>query len=338
MSGDPSALSSVQTDADAGGELANVLLANYALCSGAVPSQKAEAAFKRVKDLAEQGYEPAQPVAALLLIKDKLFGLDPDEAFSDQLSQWERDDVERAHKYLTQAAEGGWASAQYLKAVNCRLKIVDCETSLADLKSASDQGQPDARRELAMLQLIGNDPSASFPEFVGFSLPKNTAEGLKALHKNAMAQGVMAGKYPYWDPTSASFLAYLYGGGTYRGERLVTPNLQQSIAFEANCYSGPFQYQNPLHRYCGFFGLVARFNFANNAQVRELVKANLQQESGSTDVFGSLTSNIVLWLEYDPSIKKIACEVGTDFNFKPLGLVEILPAKTASCYFPPPTP
>ncbi|MFN7166768.1 MAG: trypsin-like peptidase domain-containing protein [Pannonibacter sp.] len=335
---DMQAYSKARADAESGGELANVLLANYALCSGLVPSQEADAANKRVKDLAEQGYEPAQPLAAWLLMKDKFFGIAPGETVGDFLSQWERDDLDRAQKYLTEAADGGWASAIYMKAVNCRLKLVDCETTYEDLKAAADLGQLDARREIAVLQLIGEDPASTFVSTIGFSLPKNTQLALQALHRNAAAQGMMSGKYPYWDPLSAAHLAYLYGGGLHNGEKLVTPNLQQSVAYEGNCYSGPLQYQNPLHRACWFFGLVARFNFANTPQVRGIVKANFQQDAGSTDVIGNLTSNIVMWLEHDPSITKIQCELASDFSFKEMDVVTPLPAKTASCYFRPPTP
>lgn len=335
---DTLAMDQVRKEAERRGELATVLLANAMLCNPSLPSSEIEANKKRLFDLADRGYEPAQVVAAALMVRDLWPKVAQAENFEYHFNERETRDLALAHKYVENAADGGWASAIYMRYYHCRMRLIQCEPRRDDLQLAADAGQLDARRELAVLHLLGSDSTGTTMPPHGFSLPRNVNMALNLLRTNAVSQGLMAGKFPYWDPTSAFYMQYLQAGGRYRGQELVPPNFSQASGYENACYSGPPLFQNPLHRMCYLFGMIARYNFAAIDSVRAQAKVAFQQDAANPDRVGMLSANIAAWLERDDSIRKVQCDLAPDFELQASPNRISMPARTANCYAPPPDP
>lgn len=345
LSNDTQAFDEVRKDAGRGGELANVLLVNWGLCTNGLPSSQMDTAMKRVSDLADKGYEPAQIMSAWLLVRDLLPKINLETnaqgvvsgEFQASLSAREKRDLELSHTYVDRASKGGWSAAAYMKAQNCRTKMVNCIVDQADLLQAARGGQLDARRDRAVLQLLGRgDPPPSFANY-GFRLDQNIAEALNTLRANAVTQGLMAAKWPYWDAVSAFYLEYLYGGGEYQGQQLVKPDPSQIASLEQACYAGPANPQIPLHRSCYFFSMVARYNAATLAAVRSQIKAAFQQDANMPDPVGRLSANVVSWMERSDAITRIRCDLNPDFNFRTDSVPLPSVAGEASCYVAAPT-
>lgn len=336
LGADAQVLDLVRKDANRGGELANVLLANWIKCNPNynIPSTEFQSNRERVFDLADEGYEPAQMMAVSFLTSDLIAKISVSENMDYQFNEREQRDLELAYKYLTAATDSGWAAAAYMKFEFCRFRLGNCTPKLEDLKSAADFGQPDARRMLALLQLLGDDAAGSVRAKYGISVPQNKAEALKTLRLNATMQGPMSGRWPHLDGFSSFILQYLYGGGRHRGAKLVTADLQQANFYQQGCnaWTVPFSEQ---HRACYFFGQISNFNLTN-AAIRKQIALNFQVDAANVDRIGSYSGNISSWLTRDPTIDKIECELAEDFSFQTNPIEVPFAPKSAYCYWPPP--
>lgn len=328
----------LRADYEAGGELATVLYFVSTTCTPTVlPGQEATQLRDRLFALAEAGYEPALFVASQSLVQrfSSRVAASPDANYN--FTAQERADVQRAARYIDQAAASGWAASIYMQFEFCRLRLANCTPTQATLERAAAAGQPDARRELALSLLKGRTNSAAAQRY-NFALERDTARSLQLLIENAQpVYGVSTLPAMFFDNASAGILSYLYGGGRIGGgNQLVTPNLQMALQYEQGCYGGQFDARQLMHVTCLFYGNVARFNLGGaqgRASSRPMFESMRNEPGGA---FAAMAHNIMTWIEASPNTQRISCDYDADLLNNPPAQPPHFESGVAYCYFPHP--
>lgn len=329
----------LRADYELGGELATVLYFVSTTCTPTVlPGEEATRLRARVFALADAGYEPALFVASQALVERFQSRVVASMgAASYNFTAQERADLQRASRYVDQAAASGWAASLYMQFEFCRLRLVDCAPTQAGLERAAAAGQWNARRELALALLRGRTNSAAAQRY-NFAIERDTARGLALLTENAQpVYGVSTQPVMFFDNASAGILSYLYGGGRIGGgEPLVTPNLALALQYEQGCYGGPFNMRDLMHVTCLFYGNVARFNLggAQGRATSRPIFDGMRAEAGGA--FAALAYNIMTWIEAAPNTQRISCDYDADLLNNPPAQPPQFQPGVAYCYYPHP--
>lgn len=328
----------LRADYEAGGELATVFYFVSTTCTPTIlPGEQAARLRDRLFALADDGYEPALFVASQTLVQRFSSRVAASSGPNYNFTAQERADVQRAARYIDQAAASNWPAALYMQFEFCRLRLADCAPTQAALERAAAAGQPDARRELALSLLKGRTNSAAAQRY-NFATERDTARGLQLLIENAQpVYGVSTLPAMFFDNASAGILSYLYGGGRIGGgNQLVTPNLQMAIQYEQGCYGGQFDARQLMHVTCLFYGNVARFNLGGvqgRATSRPIFEGMRNEPGGA---FAAMAHNIMTWIEASPNTQRISCDYDGDLLNNPPAQPPQFEPGVAYCYFPRP--
>lgn len=332
----PQVAQQIRADYDLGGELATVFQLMSANCSNTMAGPESDTIHARVFALADAGYEPAQHAAGQIIMgplwsKIMMAGASFDYNFTDQESA----DIARAMDYFNRSADMGWAGSIYARFTLCRMRVAQCTANAGDLERAAALGAWEARLELALYLLQGED-SPSWTRQTNFSMPQNTQRAIALLRENAQPVSVSQ-SFPaaIFDAPSAGWLAYLYGDGRINGRQLVTPDLNQAMMFEQGCYGGAqANPQFPPHMQCGFFGAIARFNLGGAAE-KQMARDTLRFISQASSPHGYAARTLLSWVEGDYTITRISCDLDANLQFAPPAQQPTFERGVAYCHFPP---
>lgn len=339
MANDAQLVQRVQADADKGGELATVFDTVWAVCKPGANAIDSLPNRQRLQRLADAGYEPAQQLAALIVLFELSAKLgarrNPDDPL--EISPSERVSLRRAERFLRSAAGHEWTAAAMTMFDMCRTRVFLCEAKETEhyLEVALADGQRDALRTSGLLFLVGRDPVISHK--MGISRDQNFERAL-ALFMQAATPQAGTTKNPnfmLYDNMAAGYLAYFYWGGRYRGQALVSPNpiLAQQYGIACN---GPGQAVPQLFEFCGMIDAVGRFNNSSDGSVRQTAWAFIQQYAHWAFIVGPLARNLATWTQNGTDIDRIDCPLNNELMFIGPATAPTFRSRTAYCYFPKP--
>ncbi|QNB00190.1 MULTISPECIES: serine protease [unclassified Massilia] len=336
LASDAQLVRSVQADAEAGGELAIVFDTVWAVCRPGANLIDSLPSRQRLQRLADAGYEPAQQLAAMLV----LFELGPKLASRRspedpvQISQSERVSLRRAEAYLRSAAAHEWSAASMTMFDLCRTRVFSCPRRETDayLDAAVADGQRDALRMAGILFLVGNEPALT--RRYGVSRPQNTERALALFGQAATPQTGTTNNpgYMAYDNYSAGYLGYFSWGGMYRGRTLMPTNVLVAQQYNGGCNSnGPAV--PPLFEYCTMINEVGRFNNLTDRTMRRAAWSTIQQLAQWAPIAGPLGKNLATWSPDGSGIDRIDCPLNDELVFAAPTVVPAFRPRTAYCYF-----
>ena len=336
---DAGLLERVDNDRKKGSQSAEYLYSLTQLCRFGLNGFSSSDAGRSLRQLADQGYEPALVLQALVdlnpIYARKSNGSNRPQAWN--LTGEERQVVEQVQARLSQASAQDWPAAHYLLFEGCRVKLFECaEASLPDLLDrAARAGQVDALRSESVYLLAGNGEGDQMRSRTGFSLPQDTAKGLTQLQQLAQPR-TGASEIAWasvWDPISSGYLAYFYGGGKYRGQTLVSRDQLKYLTYALQCGNNvpPF---TPLFDFCSFIMSFSNFNDSTQSDtMRSGAWGTLTSYGQLQELYYPLSQNLRTWSQDGSNIDRIDCPIAFDLTFTaPPGRPQPQP-RTAYCYF-----
>jgi hypothetical protein len=337
LASDAQLVQSVQADADAGGELAIVLDTVWAVCKPGANLINSLSSRQRLQRLANVGYEPAQELAATLVLFELgprlLSRRSPEDPV--EISNSERISLKRAEAYLRSAAAHGWTAAAVMMFDLCRTRVLSCAQKDVDayLEAAVADGQRDALRMAGMLFLIGKDPVIT--RRYGVSRQQNIERALALFSQAATPQtGVTKNPgYMFYDNYSAGYLSYFNWGGFYRGKALMPTNPLLALQYMTGC-SGQGPGMPQLLEFCTMINEVGRFNNTDDPETKRAAWIMIQQlAQWASPTSSLLVRNLATWRLDGASIDRIDCPLNDELMFVAPAAAPAFKPRTAYCYF-----
>ena len=327
----------IEADANDGSQLATVYAAFWSGCRPGASPADVVASRERVERLANAGYEPAQYLAAALLMNDLAPKLGVRRLPTDPvlLSLSEKEKRDRAETFYRAAARHGWSAAATALVNLCVARVYTCTPAETNtfLDQALADGQWDALRAAGVAYLIG-DTADAVARF-GFSRPQDTDRAL-ALLQQAATPVAGASKNPTvtsYDNVSAGYLAYFNYGGLYRGRSLLPPNPVAAQGYSRACLGGGFG-MNAISEFCGMIDQVGLFNTTRDATLRASAWTVIQQFIPWAPTAGPLARNLSSWSKDGTDITHISCDLDETLQFKAPPKRPTIENGIAYCYFP----